>query len=132
MERVYFDGDCGLCHRGVRFILARDRTGHFRFAPLQGETFRERIPESKRKELPDSMIVETEDGRLLERSDAVVHILRNLRGLWKALGWILAPLPRFLRDPLYTAVASTRHRLFASPSSECPVPPESARDRFDP
>ena len=23
-ERIFYDGSCGLCHRGVRFVVARD------------------------------------------------------------------------------------------------------------
>ncbi|MCD6051631.1 MAG: hypothetical protein K0Q55_3040, partial [Verrucomicrobia bacterium] len=35
---VLFDGDCGLCQRSVRFLLAEDRAKAFSFAPLQGAT----------------------------------------------------------------------------------------------
>ena len=38
---IFYDGDCGLCHRAVRVVLAADPEGRaFRFAPLGGETFR--------------------------------------------------------------------------------------------
>ncbi|HZH02738.1 MAG TPA: DCC1-like thiol-disulfide oxidoreductase family protein [Myxococcaceae bacterium] len=33
---LFYDGGCGLCHRAVRFVLARDPAGRFRFAPLGG------------------------------------------------------------------------------------------------
>ena len=34
---VLYDGECGLCHRSVKFLLARDRKQLW-YAPLQGET----------------------------------------------------------------------------------------------
>lgn len=41
---IFFDGVCGLCNGFVDFALARDRRGVFRFATLQGETAKTRIP----------------------------------------------------------------------------------------
>ena len=42
-DLVFYDGTCGLCHRGVRFFLAEDRAGtSFQFAPLGGELFGKR------------------------------------------------------------------------------------------
>ncbi|PKN39805.1 MAG: hypothetical protein CVU63_14125, partial [Deltaproteobacteria bacterium HGW-Deltaproteobacteria-20] len=31
---VLFDGECGLCHASVRFVVERDDRALFRFAPL--------------------------------------------------------------------------------------------------
>jgi len=35
---LLFDGECGLCHALVVFMLRRDRCGVLTFAPLQGRT----------------------------------------------------------------------------------------------
>lgn len=132
-EILYYDGQCGLCHRGVKFVLKHDRSGAaFRFAPLQGMTFQARVPGDQRAALPDSMAVQTAAGTLLIRSDALVHILRRLGGGWKILGAALAIVPRPLRDPAYNFVARTRHHLFRRPDELCPVLPASLRARFDP
>ena len=32
---VFFDGDCAMCHRSIRFLLRRSRVESFRFVPLQ-------------------------------------------------------------------------------------------------
>src|SRR5208282_2040504 len=37
---ILYDGVCGLCNRGVRFVLKRDRKGVFRFASLQSSAGR--------------------------------------------------------------------------------------------
>ena len=44
----------------VRFILAVERDSPvFRFAPLQGALFAERVPPEQRAQLPDSLVVVT-------------------------------------------------------------------------
>ena len=132
-ERIFYDGECGLCHRWVRFTLARDRGRElFRFAPLQGRTFAAEVPDEEKRALPDSLAVRTSDGRLLVRSAAVLHVLRRTGGVWGALSAPLRVVPRALADWGYDVVARARKRLFARPPELCPlVPPELAR-RFDP
>ena len=131
-ETIFYDGHCGLCHRLVRFVLAADRHGRaFRFAPLDGETFRAKVPESARVNLPDSVVVPTADGSLLVRSAAVLYILHRLGGGWRALGAVLRLVPRPLRDGLYDWIAGIRYRLFARPAGVCPVMPAELRRRFD-
>ena len=130
--RIFYDGTCGLCHGFVRFVLARDRAARFRFAPLQGPTFRAVVPEDRRAGLPDSVVVSDDDGRVLARTDAVAHVLVSLGGAWRPLGRALRALPRPLRDAAYDAVAAVRRRLFRRPPDLCPLVPEALRGRFEP
>ena len=132
-ELLFYDGECALCHRAVKFVLKHDPLGtQFRFAPLQGETFQQRVPIQQRAEIPDSIVIQTSDGALLVRSNAFVHILRRLGGKWPALAAILTVIPRPLRDVIYDFVARIRYSAFGRSNSRCPiVPPEIAR-RFDP
>jgi predicted DCC family thiol-disulfide oxidoreductase YuxK len=133
MERLFYDGHCGLCQRSVRLILAEDLTGAaFRFAPLQGETFRAAVPATVRKVLPTSIVLQTEDGVLLTRSSAVLHILRRLGGVWRLLAGLLSLVPVRPMDRLYDGVAAIRHRVFARPKSVCPLLPPHLRAHFDP
>lgn len=132
VERIYYDGECGLCQRAVRFVLAEDPDGRrFRFAPLQGERFARDFEPALRARLPDSIVVHTADGRVLVRSDAVVHLLQRLGGVWRVLGTLLALVPRPLRDLAYDAIARVRTRLFAAPKVLCPLGPKHVTDRFD-
>jgi predicted DCC family thiol-disulfide oxidoreductase YuxK len=117
----------------VRVVLRADREGRFfRFAPLGGETFRSLVSAADRAALPDSLVVRTEDGRLLARSEAVIHLLKRLGGLWRVAGALGAVVPRPVRDWTYDGVARIRHRLFAKPAEVCPVTPRELRARFDP
>jgi predicted DCC family thiol-disulfide oxidoreductase YuxK len=132
-ENLFYDGGCGLCHSAVRFALRADRAGTlFRFAPLGGETFCSLVPEADRATLCDSIVVRTENGLLLTRSSAVLHLMRRFGGVWRALGIIVAVMPRPLLDWGYDAIARVRHRLFAKPDAACPLVPRELRGRFDP
>jgi predicted DCC family thiol-disulfide oxidoreductase YuxK len=129
---VFYDGACGLCHRTVRFAIARDRDGsRFRFAALGGEAFHRRVSPSARTGLPDSIVVLTADGSLLTRSGAIVHILERLGGPWGWVGSALGLMPRGIRDLGYDGIASVRYRLFRRPTDACPVTPPELRARFE-
>jgi len=137
-DRLFFDGDCGLSHSSVRFVIKRDRLQKFRYAPLSGltfEPFRARLQRESAGEeapLPDSIVVATAKGDLLLRSDAVAYILDSLGGMWRILGFTLRLIPRPIRDFVYDCVAKIRHRLFRTPTDICPIPPGDQRALFDP
>jgi len=132
-ETLFYDGHCALCHDSVVFVLKHDRSGKaFRFAPLQGETFKARVPAEQRGGLPDSIVIRTADGALLARSEAMIHILRRLGGKWKNLAAIVAVVPRTLRDNAYDFIARIRYRVFGTRDDLCPVIPPAQRARFDP
>jgi predicted DCC family thiol-disulfide oxidoreductase YuxK len=129
---VFYDGACGLCHRTVRFAIARDLDGRrFRFAALGSEAFRRLVPEALRRGLPDSIVVLTPDGALLSRSAAIIHILDRIGGPWRLQARLLALVPRGIRDLGYDGVARVRHRLFRRPPDACPVTPPELRARFE-
>jgi predicted DCC family thiol-disulfide oxidoreductase YuxK len=132
IERIFYDGHCGLCHRSVRFVIARDRAGRlFRYAPLQGITFRKLVPAGQRETLPDSVVLLTDDSRLLVRSDAFIHILERLGGFWSLLAGVVAVVPRPARDGVYNFIARVRYRIFGRRAEVCPVTPSELRKRFD-
>ncbi len=132
IEHVFYDGTCGLCHRAVRFLLAEDVEGsRFRFAPLGGATFDAHVPIGTRAGLPDSVVVRTSSGELLVRSDAALHQLERLGGLWRVLGVLGRVVPRPLRDAAYDGLARVRKRLFPAPVEACPLRPATLATRFE-
>ena len=129
---LFYDGHCALCHGAVRFVLARERRpGVLRFAPLEGQLFREQVPEDKRAGLPDSLVLRTAEGELLTRSAAVLHVLRGIGGIWGVIATIARIVPRPIRDVVYDGVANIRYRVFGTRDDACPIIPASARSRFD-
>jgi len=131
-DHVFYDGDCGFCHRSVRFLAEHDRAGAFRFAPLGGPTFLGLVPEAQRASLPDTLVIHTADGRVLVQSAAALHCLRRLGGGFRVLARLGALVPRALLDAGYAAFARNRQRWFARPPQACPIPPGSLRARLDP
>jgi predicted DCC family thiol-disulfide oxidoreductase YuxK len=132
-ERIFYDGDCGLCHRWVLFTLSRERGRElFRFAPLTGPTFERLVSPRERAGLPDSIVVRTREERLLVRSEAALHVLARIGGLWGVLASAARIVPRPLRDWVYDRVAAVRKRIFAKPAGTCPLVPRELARRFDP
>jgi predicted DCC family thiol-disulfide oxidoreductase YuxK len=128
-DDVFYDGNCGVCHGAVRFLLAEDTSGTaFRFAPLGGDTFREVL--GSPADLPDSIVVRTAAGALLMRTDGVLYLMSRLGGLWRVLGFVASWIPRGLRDSAYDAFARIRYRLVARPKDACPILPPDLRARF--
>jgi predicted DCC family thiol-disulfide oxidoreductase YuxK len=115
---LLYDGSCGLCHSSVRLVLAEDASGTaFTFSPLPGSD-------------QASVIVQTADGRTLTKSDAVIHILGRLGGLWRVIGSVFGLVPRALRDVGYDFVARVRYRIFGKTKDACPLLPADLRARF--
>lgn len=124
---VFFDGTCGFCHAGVRWILRHDRRGTIRFAPLQGETY-------SQLELPDkpidmSTMVVLDRGRLFTRSSASIRTLWAVGGFWGAVGWMLWVIPKPLRDIGYRFIAANRYRI-AGKREVCEVPRADSKERM--
>lgn len=129
--KLFYDGGCGLCHGFVRFALAEDTRGAFRFAPLDGPAFKRAVAPERRAELPDSLVLVTADGAVRVRTDAVLTVLEALGGVWRLLSWVARLVPASNRDRAYDVVARFRRQLLAVPTAACPLLPVPLRRRFD-
>ena len=133
MDTLFYDGDCGLCHRAVLFALRHDPEGaRFRYAPIGSTTFTDTFSEAARRELPDSVIVRTADGRTLTRWAAVQRIAERSGGVWGRMARVAGILPHWLLNWGYDGVARIRKHLFAKPAGSCPILPAELRGRFLP
>jgi len=121
---LLYDGDCGLCHGAVRFVLRHERSPLLRFGALQSEVGR---AWAARAGTGMDTLLFVEKGAALCRSDAVIAISRHLRLPWRWLG-ILRLVPRRWRDAGYDFVARRRMRWFGKPS--CALPEPGQRERF--
>lgn len=123
---IFFDGVCGLCNRTVDFLIRHDKERLFIFAPLQGETASKILATSLTDE-PDTIVCK--DGqKLYYKSEAVLHILIKIGGIWRlaALGYIV---PKFIRDFFYDIVANNRYKVFGKKES-CRLPSPEERKVF--
>ena len=126
---IFFDGVCGLCNRSVDWIIRRDQYAIFRFAPLQGDTARERFGIESGADLKTIVLLD-EHGQH-RRSDAVVAILRRLGGFWRVCGALLWIVPRPIRNWGYDVIACNRYRWFGQHDT-CRMPTPAERARFLP
>ena len=130
---VFYDGECGLCHGFVRFLLARDADGsRFRYTPLQGETVKGLLTPAQRERLPDSVVVLTPAGGVLVRSQAVQRALERLGGVWTVPLALSRLVPHAVMDACYDAIAGIRKRIFEKPPDACPIVRPEWRSRFLP
>src|SRR5688572_28596302 len=99
---VLYDGECGLCHRSVKFLIKRDR-GQLYYAPLQGETAA--ALKQKHPEIPETMesVVLVDDGRVHLRSKAFLYVARYLTAPWR-WAYYFRWLPAFLLDLGYRVI----------------------------
>jgi predicted DCC family thiol-disulfide oxidoreductase YuxK len=108
---VLFDGYCNLCSRLVNFIIRRSKKTKFLLVSLQSANGQSLL---KKFGLPgddfDSVVYIRGDKFYL-KSSAILHILKELGGLWK-LFFIFIIIPGFIRDFIYNIIAKTRYRIF--------------------
>ena len=130
---LLYDGVCGLCDRFVRFVLARDRRGRFRFAAMQSPVGRRLLlahgGDPERLETVYVVVdYASETPRILNRSAAALFVFDQLGLPWR-LVTVLRRAPAAWLDWLYDRVAAHRYRVFGRHAA-CPVPSPEHRDRF--
>lgn len=126
---VFFDGVCGFCNAWVDFLITRDPDGQLAFAPLQGETARQLLPETDRQQL-HSLVLWTPQ-KAYRKTAAVVRILWRLGGAWRMVAGLLWLIPLPLRNLGYDVVARNRYRLFGRKDA-CRMPTPAERTRLLP
>lgn len=124
---VLFDGTCGFCNRGVRWLISRDRAARLRFAPLQSPIGQKYLSQFGLP--PDYLesLVLIEPNRASTNSTGSFRILSYLPYPWKLLAGFLL-VPRFIRDIGYRFVAMRRHSIVKNEA--CPIPTPEQRARF--
>ena len=120
LKIVFFDGVCHLCNGFVDFLIQNETAQtKLSYAPLQGTTAQQYLPETDQKNL--ATVIFLSDGKLFKKSEAVLRILREMKlpfSLFGSLGFLV---PRFLRDLIYDFVARHRYQWFGERES-CRLP----------
>jgi len=125
---ILFDGVCNLCNGWVRFVIKRDPSGYFRFAPLQSGAAAHLLEARGSGPQDLSSVIVIEDGQVFERSTAILRIASRLRGPWPLFAR-LAAVPTPIRDRVYRWVASNRYRWFGRRDT-CMIPTPELQSRF--
>lgn len=126
---LFFDGECGLCNRTVRWLITRDRRRGLRFAPLQGQLAAQQLPALPSGYEEGSVVLWDEEG-IHYRSDATFRAVACLGGFWR---WarVLLLIPKIVRDPVYRLIARHRLRWFGRVES-CALLSAEDRDQLLP
>jgi predicted DCC family thiol-disulfide oxidoreductase YuxK len=133
---IFFDGDCPLCHRAIRYVIAQDRKKIFYFSPLQGKTAEREIGDFNQKnpEL-DTLILlenyESSEKKLFVEGRAILKIFWHLGGAHAFLG-LLSFLPSSLFDAFYRFIAKRRYGLFSAIPFQSILKNPDYQDRFLP
>jgi predicted DCC family thiol-disulfide oxidoreductase YuxK len=132
LHLLLYDGECGFCHRTVRFVLAHDRRRVFRFAALQSAVTAAELARLGGGPVDSSTVHVIERFRsdrpvLQRRAGAALAVARALGWPWNLLT-VFGILPRPWLDAAYAVVARHRHGL-GSPDA-CFLPRPQDRDRF--
>lgn len=123
---ILFDGVCNFCNSSVNFIIEHDKSGNFKFAPLQSEIGKKYIDKFSLNDL-DSVIM-VEEGNAYTHSSAALRIAKKLDGIW-SWAYFLIIIPRPIRDFFYKLFAANRYRLFGKKDA-CMLPTPEVRSRF--
>jgi predicted DCC family thiol-disulfide oxidoreductase YuxK len=126
---LFYDGECGLCSRAVRFMMRRDKAGLLFYAPLQGETAADLLDEALREKL-DTVVYRRSDGHQFVRSDAILHALIDIRSPWRFIAKPCLAIPKPWRDAAYNWIAARRQNFFSA--QPCPLPKPSETERLLP
>ena len=137
---VLFDGVCNFCDASVNFIIEHDKTGYFKFAPLQsGEGSRlanefgfesAAAPQEATESdlVPIDSVILVEDGKAYTHSTAALRILKRLGAPWSWI-YLFVVVPRPVRDWAYRLFARYRYRIFGR-KDHCMLPSPEVRARF--
>ena len=118
---IYYDGECGLCHLAVRFILRVDSKSKFYFSPLSNL--------DNNFKYIDSIILKRGD-KVFYEGYAIIMIFENIENNWNYLGKVLKLIPINVLDTAYRWVSRNRAKISVKKVSSCPMVPSYYRKRF--
>ncbi|ANN35631.1 DUF393 domain-containing protein [Bacillus cereus] len=124
---ILFDGDCNFCNSSIQFIIKRDPLGYFQFTSLQSYNGKKILEQYNIDESIDSIVL-IDNGNSYIKSDAILHICKNLKGLWKFFG-VFFLIPKPIRNLLYEKFARNRYKWFGK-QDQCIIPSKDIRKRF--
>ena len=118
---IYYDGECGLCHMAVKFILRVDSKNKFYFSPLSNF-------DNNLKNI-DSIILKSGD-KVFYESQAIIMVFENIDNNWNYLAKVLKIFPINVLDIAYRWVSRNRTKISVKEVSSCPIVPGYYKKRF--
>ena len=122
---IFFDSNCLLCSRFVKFLLKSDR-GEFYYSGFESSKAEEILPDNSRNN--PTTVVYYSKGKMYFKSMAIFKIISGLEYPWRIFG-IFDLLPTSLNDWIYNLISRNRTSWFGR-SDECFLPSSEQKDRF--
>jgi predicted DCC family thiol-disulfide oxidoreductase YuxK len=120
---LFFDDDCILCNKSIRFIHSLDIHKKIFFTPLQSDIGIKIQQEIQLQELI-STVVYHRYGKYYTQSSAIIYCLSDIHIFLKPL-LVFLLVPTFIRNGIYNFIAKHRKKLFKNQT--CGIPSESLR-----
>ena len=118
---IYYDGECGLCHLAVRFILRVDSKSNFYFSPLSNLDINLKNIDS---------IILKRGKKVFYEGQAIILIFENIDNNWNYLAKLLKLIPIKVLDTAYRWVSRNRAKISVKKVSSCPMVPSYYQKRF--
>ena len=118
---IYYDGECGLCHLAVRFILRVDSKSKFYFSPLSNLDINLKNIDS---------IILKRGNKVFYEGMAIIMIFENIDNNWNYLAKVLKLIPINVLDTAYRWVSRNRAKFSEKKISSCPIVPSCYQKRF--
>ncbi|MAR12696.1 MAG: hypothetical protein CL681_22375 [Blastopirellula sp.] len=122
---VFYDGECGLCDRTVRFLIAKDQGHQLTFSPLQSHYAQNVLPSSLTKDLTSYVVFH--NSQIMTKGTAIKFLIKNIENL-RFYSWIL-PIPLIIVNLVYSLVGAYRYKLFRKPEI-CAIAEPALLSRF--
>jgi predicted DCC family thiol-disulfide oxidoreductase YuxK len=118
---IYYDGECGLCHGAVKFILGIDSKNKFHFSPISNLMDND-------NEI-DSIILKMNDDTFYE-GKAFINIMETIGSHWYYIAQFLKFIPIKILNKIYRWISQNRSKLSSKKQSACPNIPIHLKRRF--
>lgn len=124
---LFFDGNCGLCNRSVKFVLKKEKDRELFFSPLQSEFAKKILKQFNLEGTADSMVL-LENGKIYLRSSAALRVTKYLKGLWPGMMAFIV-VPPFIRNAVYNYISKNRITWFGM-ADYCEMMTPELKKRF--
>ncbi|WP_339773559.1 DUF393 domain-containing protein [uncultured Paraglaciecola sp.] len=77
---IIFDGVCNFCNSSINFIIKRDHSNNFVFAPMQSPAAQKLIADYNVENVGFDTFLLIKNGKCFYRTNAAIEIAQDLRG----------------------------------------------------
>lgn len=128
---LFYDGQCGLCSRAVRFVLRwENKTGEtLKFAPLEGELARAVLNESLHQPPFETLVVWDGQTHWVEAAACRRVVKTLIIPMRTLLSCVLIPFLDPLTNRMYRFLSRNRFKLKLG---QCSLPSDQMASRFLP